>query len=191
MTSVALLGTSADPPTCGHEALLEQLLDHHDRVVTWASDNPGKRHALPLEQRCNLLQTLVQAISNPRLSQVQELSSPWAITTLKRAEALWPGQHLSFVVGSDLAAQIPSWKQSDQWLPHCRLAIAPRQGWPLTGAALQQLQEHGAHLDQLDLCVPASASSDLRQQPRQEQLPEAVWPLLLKHNLYGLPSCPR
>ena len=76
MTTVALLGTSADPPTCGHQALLEQLLDHHDRVVTWASDNPGKRHALPLAQRCSLLKTLVQAIDNPRLSQVQELSSP-------------------------------------------------------------------------------------------------------------------
>ena len=49
--TIALLGTSADPPTRGHQALLEQLLEHHGQVVTWASDNPGKCHALPLADR--------------------------------------------------------------------------------------------------------------------------------------------
>ena len=191
MPQIALLGTSADPPTRGHQALLEGLLQLYPQVATWASDNPKKQHGAPLALRAELLQALVNQINNPRLQQEQSLSDPFTLCTLQRAQQRWPEAELVFVVGSDLATQIPSWKQIDRWLPHCRLAIAPRQGWPLTGAALQQLQEHGAQLDQLDLCVPASASSDLRQQPRQEQLPEAVWPLLLKHNLYGLPSCPR
>ncbi|MED5321105.1 MAG: nicotinate-nucleotide adenylyltransferase, partial [Cyanobacteriota bacterium] len=34
--------------------------------------------------------------------------------------------------------------------------------------------------------VPATASSQLRQQPNEAQIPVAVWPLLLQHNLYGL-----
>ena len=191
MPQIALLGTSADPPTRGHQALLEGLLQLYPQVATWASDNPKKQHGAPLALRAELLQALVHQIDDPRLQQDQSLSDPFTLCTLQRAQERWPEAELVFVVGSDLATQIPSWKQIDRWLPHCRLAIAPRQGWPLTGAALQQLQEHGAHLDQLGLCVPASASSDLRQQPRQEHLPEAVWPLLLKHNLYGLPSCPR
>ena len=191
MPQIALLGTSADPPTRGHQALLEGLLQLYPQVATWASDNPKKQHGAPLALRAELLQALVHQINDPRLQQEQSLSDPFTLCTLQRAQERWPEAELVFVVGSDLATQIPSWKQIDRWLPHCRLAIAPRQGWPLTGAALQQLQRHGAHLDQLDLCVPASASSDLRQRPRQEQLPEAVWPLLLKHNLYGLPSCPR
>jgi len=191
MPQIALLGTSADPPTRGHQALLEGLLQLYPQVATWASDNPKKQHGAPLALRAELLQALVHQIDDPRLQQDQSLSDPFTLCTLQRAQERWPEAELVFVVGSDLATQIPSWKQIDRWLPHCRLAIAPRQGWPLTGAALQQLQRHGAHLDHLDLCVPASASSDLRQQPRQEQLPEAVWPLLLKHNLYGLPSCRR
>ena len=191
MPQIALLGTSADPPTRGHQALLEGLLQLYPQVATWASDNPKKQHGAPLALRAELLQALVHQIDDPRLQQDQSLSDPFTLCTLQRAQERWPEAELVFVIGSDLATQIPSWKQIDRWLPHCRLAIAPRQGWPLTGAALQQLQEHGAQLDQLDLCVPASASSDLRQQPRQEQLPEAVWPLLLKHNLYGLPSCRR
>ena len=189
MPQIALLGTSADPPTRGHQALLEGLLQLYPQVITWASDNPKKQHGAPLALRAELLQALVNQIGDSRLHQNQSLSDPFTLCTLQRARERWPQAELVFVVGSDLAAQIPSWKQTEQWLPHCRLAIAPRQGWPLTGAALQQLQRHGARLDQLNLCVPASASSDLRQQPRQEKLPEAVWPLLLKHNLYGLNSC--
>ena len=73
-------------------------------------------------------------------------------------------------------------------LPLCRLAIAPRQGWPLSSGALRKLQQLGADLDLLDLTVPASASSALRSAPQQNQLPAAVWPLLLEHNLYGLSS---
>ena len=114
------------------------------------------------------------------------MSSPWALTTLQRAARLWPDQELVFVVGSDLAAQIPRWRQADAVLNLCRLAIAPRQGWPLQPEALEALKHRGASIELLDLAVPASASSDLRQAPRQDQVPQRVWPLLIEHGLYGL-----
>ena len=191
MPQIALFGTSADPPTRGHKALMEELLLLYPRVATWASDNPKKQHGAPLDLRAQLLQALVTQIQDPRLEQIQELSDPFTIRTLQRAGQRWPDAELVFVVGSDLASQIPSWKQTDQWLPYCRLAIAPRQGWPLTAVAIQQLKQLGAHLDQLVLSVPASASSALRERPRQDQLPESVWPLLIEHNLYGLNSSSR
>jgi len=116
MSQLALFGTSADPPTCGHQALLEGLLNLYPSVVTWASTNPLKRHGAPLDERAQLLGCLVEAIGNPRLELAQGLSSPWAIETLERALKRWPEAELVFVVGSDLAAQIPSWKQADQIL---------------------------------------------------------------------------
>ena len=183
MPQIALFGTSADPPTRGHQALMEELLQLYPRVATWASDNPKKQHGAPLDLRAQLLQALVK--------QIQELSDPFTIRTLQRAGQRWPDAELVFVVGSDLASQIPSWKQTDQWLPYCRLAIAPRQGWPLTAVAIQQLKQLGARLDQLVLSLPASASSALRERPRKDQLPESVWPLLIEHNLYGLNSSSR
>ena len=186
LTRIALLGTSADPPTCGHQVLLEGLLNRYGRVVTWASDNPKKQHGASLDLRCTLLKTLVDQINHDRLELVQELSSPHSITTLRRAADRWPHQELVFVVGSDLAEQIPSWKQPEQWLPSCRLAIAPRRGWPLSANSVDQLQMRGARVDVLDIEVPASASSRLRQRPDPTQVPKSVWPLLLKHNLYGL-----
>ncbi|QNJ01145.1 nicotinate (nicotinamide) nucleotide adenylyltransferase [Synechococcus sp. A15-62] len=184
--AIALLGTSADPPTRGHQVLLEGLLNRYGHVATWASDNPLKQHDAPLELRAMLLGQLVQQLQDERLELAQHLSSPYTLITLQRAAQHWPDRELVFVVGSDLAGQIPRWKQSNCWLPQCRLAIAPRKGWPLEDATLQALRDLGGQVDLLDLEVPAIASSQLRLQPNQAQIPEAVWPLLLQHNLYGL-----
>ena len=74
--TIALLGTSADPPTLGHQALLEGLLDHFQRVATWASDNPMKRHDASLDLRSELLKALVLAIDNPRVSICLLYTSP-------------------------------------------------------------------------------------------------------------------
>ena len=186
MQQIALLGTSADPPTCGHQALLEGLLGLYPHVATWASDNPQKQHGAPLALRAQLLQALVEEINDPRLQQDQTLSHPFTIRTIDQATARWPEAELVFVVGSDLAALIPGWKSSAHWLNRCRLAIAPRQGWPLRDQALEDLKRLGARIDLLELQVPASASSALRQSPEQRQIPAAVWTLLLEHNLYGL-----
>ena len=71
-------------------------------------------------------------------------------------------------------------------MKRCRLAIAPRQGWPLSEQALEDLKQLGARIDLLELQVPASASSALRRSPQQQQIPAPVWMLLLQHNLYGL-----
>ena len=46
--AIALLGTSADPRTRGHQVLLEGLLNRYGQVATWASDNPLKQHDAPL-----------------------------------------------------------------------------------------------------------------------------------------------
>ena len=182
---IALLGTSADPPTVGHQALLEGLLTQFDQVATWASDNPMKRHDADLELRCDLLRTLVDAIADPRLQLAQDLSSPFAISTLERASQRWPDHRLCFVVGSDLAQQITSWKEPRRFLKHCNLGIVPREGWPLEQDTLTTLRQMGASARVLPLGIPAAASSQLKRKQERRQVPECLWPLLLKHNLYG------
>ncbi|BEV36739.1 nicotinate-nucleotide adenylyltransferase [Synechococcus sp. M16CYN] len=183
---IALLGTSADPPTRGHQALLEQLIKRYDQVVTWASDNPMKQHGASLPVRTMLLKALVEQLNTNNLQLVQDLSSPFTVITLNRANQRWPKHDLAFVVGSDLAAQIPSWKEADQWLCRCKIAVAHRQGWPLSETVLAELSAFGASVDVLDIDIPASASSEQRLDPRSEKVPTAVWPLLIKQKLYGL-----
>ena len=185
MPEIALLGTSADPPTLGHQALLEGLLQHFGQVATWASDNPMKRHGAALDQRCDLLKVLVESIADPRLQLAQDLSSPFAIATVERAKQRWPDRRLCFVVGSDLARQIPSWKDAQRLLEQCVLVIVSREGWPLEQADLQILRRIGASPRMLPMSIPGTASSQVRRRQTREQVPECLLPLLLKHNLYG------
>ena len=184
--TVALFGTSADPPTLGHQALLEQLLQRYPQVATWASDNPTKHHGAPLALRTRMLAALVASLANPRLEHRQELSSPWAITTLERAAARWPGAQLVFVVGSDLLEQIPHWRQAAKVLQRCQLAVVPRLGWPLEPTAIEALQRLGGRVTVLQLPIPGTASSALRQRNDPGQMAPAAAPLVREHNLYGL-----
>jgi nicotinate-nucleotide adenylyltransferase len=183
--TIALFGTSADPPSTGHRALLAGLLDHYPQVVTWASSNPFKQHGAPLGLRAALLQALVEHLANPRLRLEQQLSSPRAIETLAQAQRLWPGADPVFVVGSDLVTQIPRWYQAQQLLGQCRLAVVPRQGWALQEADLDHLRQLGGQVELLPLQIPASASSQIRHHPSPELVPPALWPELIKYNLYG------
>lgn len=187
-STIALLGTSADPPTIGHQVLLKELLHLFPFVATWASDNPMKQHDASINQRCLLLKILVETIDNPRLNLVQELSSPWAITTIERAKALWPESELVFVIGSDLAHQIPRWKQFKALLNNSRLAIAPRRGWPILQADLETLTNQGARIEVLPVQIPKTASSSVRLHPDSTQIPSALLPVLQQYNLYGITS---
>ncbi|MCT0200731.1 nicotinate-nucleotide adenylyltransferase [Synechococcus sp. CS-1325] len=187
---LALFGTSADPPTLGHRALLEGLARQYPRVRTWASDNPFKQHGASLPDRAALLQALVDGLANPRIQMAQNLSSPRALDTLERARRLWPEATLVFAVGSDLLPQIHRWHAVEAILDLARLAVVPRLGWPVQPADLEGLRRLGGQLDLLPLQIPATASSEIRLQREPELVPKELWPMLHQRNLYGFDPLP-
>ena len=186
INSIALFGTSADPPTVGHEALLSELTKIFPKVITWASDNPDKKHEIPLLKRTQLLRILVKKISHPKLELVQELSSPRTIHTLTKAFQLWPEASFSFVIGSDLAMQVPKWLNAKSILSKVRIAIAMRDGWPISDQQLEDIKKLGGKIDLLPFNIPESSSSKFRERPQEVLVPQELLPLLLEENLYGL-----
>ena len=186
INTIALFGTSADPPTVGHEALLSELTKIFPKVITWASDNPDKKHEIPLLKRTQLLRILVQKIAHPKLELVQELSSPRTIHTLKKAFLLWPESSFSFVIGSDLAIQIPKWLNAKSILSKASIAIAMRDGWPISKQQLDDIKKLGGEIEILPFHIPESSSSKFRERPQEVLIPQELVPLLLEENLYGL-----
>ena len=186
INSIALFGTSADPPTLGHEALLIELTNIFPKVITWASDNPDKKHQIPLLKRTQLLKILVKKISHPKLELVQELSSPRTIHTVKKAFQLWPEASFSFIIGSDLTAQVPKWLHAKSILNKARIAIAKRDGWPIRDIQLEEIKKLGGKIDLLPFNIPESSSSKFRKRPQEVLVPQELLPLLLEENLYGL-----
>ena len=186
INSIALFGTSADPPTLGHEALLSELTKIFPKVITWASDNPDKKHQIPLLKRTQLLRILVKKISHPKLVVVQELSSPRTIHTLKKAFQIWPEASFSFVIGSDLAIQIPKWLNAKSILNKATIAIVMRGGWPISNQQLEGIKKLGGKIDLLPFHIPESSSSKFRERPQEGLVPQELVPFLLEENLYGL-----
>ncbi len=185
INSIALFGTSADPPTLGHEAILSELTKIFPKVITWASDNPDKKHQIPLLKRTELLRILVKKISHPKLELVQELSSPRTIHTLRKALHIWPEASFSFVIGSDLAVQIPKWLHAKSILNKAKIAIAIRDGWPIRDRELKEIKKLGGEVELLPFMVPKSSSSNFRKKPQEGLIPSELIPALLEENLYG------
>ncbi len=184
--SIALFGTSADPPTLGHQALLKDLATNFPQVITWASDNPDKNHGISLRKRSQLLRTLVKEISLPQLELVQDLSSPWTINTLIKAERLWPNANFIFIIGSDLAEQVPKWLNAKSILKKANLGITIRDGWPINELQLKEIEKLGGKVEVLPFEIPASSSSSFRDSPQETLIPKSIFSILLKENLYGI-----
>ncbi len=185
-TSIALLGTSADPPTNGHQALLIGLCKLFPKVLTWASNNPGKKHNHSLDQRLELLNALVKKIALPNLELKQALSHKWAVKTLEKASEYWPKRNLVLVVGSDLVKDIPTWFKARDIFKTSQLGIVPRKGWPLNDAELQAIKDLGGKSILLPLTIPETSSSDIKKQQIFSQVPTAVLPIIKEKNLYGI-----
>lgn len=189
-TTMALFGTSADPPTIGHQAILAGLGQRYPMVATWASDNPLKHHGAPLAVRRQLLQVVVDGLKarlpqGHRLELRQDFSSRRALESVQAARACVPAARLVFVVGVDLLPQISSWYRASELLRCCCLVVVPRHNWPHQEQAMAQLQAAGAQLEALPLHIPPVASSQIRQRPDPALVPKEVLPMLVSQGLYG------
>lgn len=198
MVKIALFGTSADPPTAGHQAILCWLSQHFDIVAVWASDNPFKSHASPLEHRSRMLKLLIEEIKLTRqnIGIYPEISSPRTIVTVGRAKEIWPDADLTLAVGSDLVSKqsqgnnhkglpILSWYQVEDLLRQVQLLIVPRPGYPLSEVDLEQLQRLGAKVAIADLAAPAVSSTAYRENGDPTSLTPPVKAYIHQEQLYS------
>ena len=107
---VALFGTSADPPTNGHKKILEELSKIYDLTISYVSNNPKKKHTESIKIRSYLLKTLIEDLDNPKILFNQNISSQWAVESIKKCRKVYEFDNLDFVIGSDLIQDIFCWK---------------------------------------------------------------------------------
>ena len=100
--SIALFGTSADPPTIGHKKILEELSKIYAFTIGYVSNNPNKNHKEDISIRSHLLKTLIEDLDNPKILFNQSVSSQWAVESIKKCKRIYELKNLDFVIGSDL-----------------------------------------------------------------------------------------
>lgn len=187
MRTIALFGTSADPPTAAHQEILVWLSHRYDQVAVWASDNPFKTHQTPLLHRMQMLWLMVEAIDPPRqnIQLHPELSSPRALVTVERAQEQWPEADLTLVIGSDLIPQLPRWYQAEILLHQVTLLVIPRPGFDLEPADLEAVQQLGAEVAIADLVGLPVSSTEYRRSHANQVLTPPIEDYIHRENLYA------
>lgn len=187
MKKIALFGTSADPPTIGHQTILHWLSQHYDLVVVWASDNPFKQHQTPLPDRNQMLQLAIETLALDNINLYPELSDRFTLITVNRAREKW-GQEVDFslVIGSDILPQMPSWYRIEELLAQVRLAIVPRRGYRIEQTDLASLRELGGEYAIATLNAPQVSSSTYRLEKDRSLVTPAVRDYIYQHGLYGV-----
>lgn len=175
---IALFGTSADPPTAGHQEICRWLGQHYDWVAVWASDNPFKSHQTPLAHRSMMLNLMLEEMRSelwspqspspyPSVNNIglyQNLSSPRTLETVAKARDLW-GQDadLTVVIGADLIPQLSRWYRIHELLQQVQLLVVPRSGYPLEDQDLQELKLMGGRIAIAHVHPPSVSSTDYRK----------------------------
>lgn len=187
MKKIALFGTSADPPTSGHQAILRWLGERYEWVAVWAADNPFKSHQTPLEHRGAMLRLLIEDIDSPRqnIGFYPELSSYRTLETVEKARERWGADaDFTLVIGSDLVSQLPRWYRVEDLLGKVQLLVVPRPGYAVEDADLQQLRQLGAVAIARDLTGPDVSSTAYRENGDTQALTPPIEAYIHREHLY-------
>jgi len=210
---IALFGTSADPPTAGHQEICRWLGQHYDWVAVWASDNPFKSHQTPLEHRSTMLKLLLEDLRSPgkygdagfnakfkagfnaefhsqlnpvlNIDLYQKLSSPRTLETVTKARQLWGDEpELTLVIGADLISQLPRWYRLEDLLQQVKILVIPRSGYPLEEQDLQELKSLGGRVAIARVHPPGVSSTDYRNSGDDRAITPPVAAYISQENLY-------
>ncbi|MDZ8106008.1 MAG: nicotinate-nucleotide adenylyltransferase [Nostoc sp. DedQUE12a] len=184
---IALFGTSADPPTTGHQKVLSWLSEIYDWVAVWAADNPFKSHQTPLEHRAAMLQLLIADIDAPRqnIALEQNLSSLRTLETVEKAKLRWgENVELTLVIGSDLLTQLPRWYRIEDLLQEVQLLIVPRPRYAIDESSLEVVQNLGGKIAIASLTGLDISSTAYREHGDSQALTAPVVAYINREHLY-------
>lgn len=185
MKRIALFGTSADPPTAGHQSILCWLAKRYDWVAVWAADNPFKSHQTPLQHRAAMLRLLIEDIPSSQNIGFYPESSYRTVETVEKAKERWGADaNLTLVVGSDLVSQLPRWYQIEDLLQQVQLLIVQRPGYLVEDADLKQLLSLGANCAIADMTGPDVSSTAYRKHGDTQALTPLIQEYIYREHLY-------
>ena len=184
LKSVALFGTSADPPTIGHKKILEELSKIYDFTISYVSNNPNKKHKEDISIRSHLLKTLIEDLDNPKILFNQRLSSKWAVESIKKCKKIYEFNNLDFVIGSDLIKDIFSWKNFDKIIKEVSFFIILREGYPVKSNTIKMLETYKVNFRISNTKIPNISSSKFRLNFNYSNLPTSLIDIVKKNNLY-------
>jgi nicotinate-nucleotide adenylyltransferase len=190
------MGGTFDPPHCAH--LAAAAAARHDLSLdeVWfvpAGVPPHKRRKsmTPSRIRLALLRSALRGLEGFRALalEIRRPGPSYTVDTLERLRDRYPDTDWWLVVGTDMLADLPSWRRPGRVLDLAGIAAVPRPGfaarWP---RGLPRGRFHVVDAPALDL-----SSSDLRARVARGAsirflVPAAVERTVRRHRLYASPG---
>ena len=182
--SIALFGTSADPPTIGHQKILEELSKIYAFTISYVSNNPKKNHKEDISIRSHLLKTLIEDLDNPKILFNQSVSSQWAVESIKKSKEIYEFNNLDFVIGSDLIKDIFYWKNFDKITKEVSFLVILREGYPVESNTIKMLENYRVKFKISTIKTPNISSSKFRLNFNCSNLPSSIIDIVKRNNLY-------
>jgi len=132
---LGILGGSFNPPHLGHLLMAQEAHAQLglDKVVLMPvaqpphkalADDPGPEERYEL---CRLAVAKDDRLGVSRL-ELDRGGASYTVDTLREIHATSPGDQLTFIVGGDMAASLPSWREPEAVLELATMAVAEREG---------------------------------------------------------------
>jgi nicotinate-nucleotide adenylyltransferase len=199
---LGILGGTFNPPHLGHlicaqEAYLQLALDRVLWVPTGRSpfklgseEEPGSEHRLAL------CRTAVAGDHRFEVSAVEvEREGPsYTVDTLEVLHSQAPDSELFLILGGDVAAGLPGWREPERVLSLARPANAKRRGTARSSVAEALSGLPGGDRAEYFRMPRVGISSTLVrrrvrwQEPIRYLVPDAVAAYIEQHSLYGGPA---
>jgi nicotinate-nucleotide adenylyltransferase len=195
---LGILGGTFNPPHLGHlicaqEAYLHLRLDRvmlipaHIPPHKAVEEDPGAEH------RLELCQIAVRGDERLVVSdiEVQRDGPSYTVDTLEVLKTRAPDTELFLIVGGDIAAGFPRWREPERVLSLASLAVAQREGTDRStiDAALAQVKggDRATFFPMPMISISSSAIRDRTRasQPIKYMVPDAVAAYISDHGLYG------
>lgn len=153
---IGILGGTFDPPHVGHvvaAAAAAWQLDL-DRVLLMTANIPwqkvGSRSVTPALDRLAMVTLIAEGMANVEVStlELDRGGQSFTADTVAEVQALYPGSPIFVIVGSDVAAQLDTWKKKDELKSGATIVVydrpgsagaSPPDGWPSLRIDVPQL----------------------------------------------------
>jgi nicotinate-nucleotide adenylyltransferase len=195
---VGVLGGTFNPPHLGHlicaqEAWLQLELDRVILIPAGRSpfktgeEEPGPRHRLEL-CRCAVGDDERFSVS---ALEVEREGPSYTVDTLQQLVYEAPDSELFLIVGGDVAAGLPGWREPDRVLSYARLAVAKRRGTTRTSVEAALAALPGAERTEFFRMPRIGISSTMIRRrvragrPIAYLVPDAVACYIQANGLYG------
>jgi len=195
-----VLGGTFDPVHNGHLAIAGEVAARLalDEILFIPAGQPQLRTGGPVsagEHRVQMVRLAINGKPRYRLTtmEVERAGPSYTVDTIAQLRSqLKGGDRLFFILGWDILAELPRWREPGRLVSMCRLVVVPRPGYPLPALHSLEVLVPGLTKNVILLNEPRVdiSASEIRQRVAQELpirhlVPGAVADYIREQGLYA------